>query len=92
MKFTVVALLSAALLLGCGGDPPTADLDTAKNALQDARAAGAEKFASSELSSAQRAFDAAQSELNTENEKTFKNFDKTKSLLADAKSEADKAK
>ena len=88
MKSRVLALLSISLLIGCGGDPPTADLEAANRAIQDARAAGAEKYASSDLSSAQRAYDAAESELNTEKEKLFKNFEKTNSLIADAKGKA----
>ena len=55
----LLMLAGIALFYGCGGEPPTADLQAAEQALQSARSAGAEKFASSELSAAQSAYDAA---------------------------------
>ena len=69
MKISVIAIFSMALFFGCGGEPPTGDLEAANKALQDARAVGAEKFASSELNAAQSTYDAAQTELNTQKEK-----------------------
>ena len=85
-------LLAVGLALGCGGDPPKADLDAADQALQAARVAGAEKYAEGELASAQRAFDDAKSAYDLEAEKWFKNWDKVvKPGLADATSKANAA-
>jgi len=80
------------LLVGCGGDPPMAELNAAKQALDDARATGAEKFASSEYSAAKGAYDQAESVVNTEKEKLFKNFDPAKQLIAEAQRKAETAK
>jgi hypothetical protein len=87
-----VALASLALIAGCGGEPPTSDLAAAKQSLDAARAAGAEKFASSDYSAAQSAYSGAEQSVNTENEKLFKNFDQAKQLITDAKGKADRAK
>lgn len=96
MKMRVVslfwALASMALIVGCGGEPPTSDLAAAKQALDAARAAGAEKFASSDYSAAQGAYGGAEQAVNTEAEKLFKNFDQAKGMIADAKAKADRAK
>ena len=87
-----VVLLAVGLTLGCGGDPPKADLDAANQALQAAREAGAEKYAGGELASAQRAFDDAKGAYDLEAEKWFKNWDKVvKPGLADAASKANAA-
>jgi len=91
--FPVVAVVALwSLFYGCGGEPPTADLNAAQQALQDAKAAGAEKYASSQLSTAQSAYDKAQSALTAEQDKFFKNFDEVSPLIADAKSKAEAAK
>ncbi len=91
--FSLLAvLLAVGLTLGCGGDPPKADLDAASQALQAARDAGAEKYAGSELASAQRTFDDAKSAYDVEAEKWFKNWDEVvKPGLADALSKANAA-
>lgn len=86
-------LIGAAVLVGCGGDPPNAELADAKRALDDARAAGAEKFAASQYAAAQSAYNQAESSLKEEADKLFKNFDeKVKPMIADAKSKAEQAK
>jgi len=91
MKIRALAILlmlsSIVLFHGCG-EPPTADLQAAEQALQRARTAGAEKFASSELNTAQSAYAAAKKEVDTESEKLFKNFEKSNQLIADAKTKA----
>ena len=88
----LAVLLAVGLTLGCGGDPPKADLDAASQALQAARDAGAEKYADNELASAQRAFDDAKSAYDVEAEKWFKNWDEVvKPGLADATGQANAA-
>ena len=94
MKMRVMSLVltvASTALLGCGGDPPTADLNAAKQALDAARAAGAERFASSEYSAAESAYKQAEGTVNTEAEKFFKNFDQSKQQIADAQSKASRA-
>ena len=96
MNTRVAALFSGVLCIvlvaGCGGDPPKAELDAARSALQDAKSAGADRFASSQLSAAQTAFDGAETAYKTEEGNLFKNWDEAKPLINDAKSKADRAK
>jgi hypothetical protein len=87
----ILGLFAVATLSGCGGDPPQADLDAAKAALDGARAAGAEKYASSELSAAQGAFDDAKAVFSAESEKMFKDWATVAPKIADAKAKADRA-
>ena len=89
---TGIALACLALAYGCGGEPPLGEMDAANQALQDARSAGAEKFASNQLNSAQQANDDAKSQLTTESDKLFKDFEPVKAAIADAKTKADRAK
>jgi len=86
-----LGLFAVAALSGCGGDPPQGDLDAARAALDGARAAGAEKYASSELSAAQGAFDGAKTAFDAEADKMFKDWATVAPKLADAKSKAERA-
>ena len=86
-----VGLFAVAGLTGCGGDPPKADLDAASAALNAARSAGAEKYASGDLSAAQSAFDDAKSAYDAEAEKMFKDWAPVSAKLSDAKSKAERA-
>ena len=96
MKTRVASLFSGllciALFAGCGGDPPKAELDAARSALQDAKSAGADRFASSQLSAAQSAFDSAETRYKAEEGNLFKSWDEVTPLISDAKSKADRAK
>ena len=97
MKTRVATLVSGlavsiVLFAGCGGDPPKAELDGATKALQEAKDAGAERFAKSELSAAQGAYDSAKDAYDKEGENLFKNWDEVKPLIVLAKSKADMAK
>ena len=87
----ILGLFAVAALSGCGGDPPQADLDAAKAALGNARAAGAEKYASSELSAAQGAYDDAKAAFDAEADKMFKDWAVVTPKLADAKAKAERA-
>ena len=90
MKMRALSLFVAvAVLAGCD-DPPTAELDAAKQALAAARDVGAERFAANEYSAAQRAFSEAEVTTNTEAERffLFKDFEQARTQLADAKSKA----
>ncbi len=93
MKMRAISLFVAvAVLAGCD-DPPTAELDAAKQALDAARAADAERFAASEYSAAQRAYSEAETTTQTEDERFFffKNFEQARAQIADAKSKATQA-
>ena len=93
MKMRAISLFVAvAVLAGCD-DPPTAELDAAKQALAAARDVGAERFAANEYSAAQRAFSEAEATTNTEAERFFllKDFEQARTQLADAKTKAMRA-
>ena len=90
MKMRAISLFVAvAVLAGCD-DPPTAELDAAKQALDAAQDIGAEHFAANEYSAAQRAYSEAETTTNTEAERffLFKNFEQARAQIADAKSKA----
>ena len=90
MKMRAISLFVAvAVLAGCD-DPPTAELQAAKQALDAARDIGAERFATNEYSAAQRAYSEAESTTNTEAERFFllKDFEQARTQIADAKSKA----
>ena len=93
MKMRAISLFVAvAVLAGCA-DPPTAELDAAKQALDSARDVGAEQFAASEYSAAQRAYNEAEATTNTEAERFFllKDFEQARAQIADAKTKAMRA-
>ena len=81
--------VAVAVLAGCD-DPPTVELDAAKQALDSARDVGAESFAANEYSAAQRAYSEAEATTNTEAERffLFKDFEQARTQIADAKSKA----
>lgn len=85
----IVLFIAVAVLAGCD-DPPTAELQAAKQALDAARDVGAERFAANEYSSAQRAYSEAEATTNTEAERFFllKDFEQARTQIADAKSKA----
>ena len=90
MKMRAISLfIAVAVLAGCD-DPPTAELDAAKQALDSARTVGAERFAADEYSAAQRAYSEAETTTNTEAERffLFKDFEQARAQIADAKSKA----
>ncbi len=93
MKMRAISLFVAvAVLAGCD-DPPTAELDAAKQALDAARAADAERFAASEYSTAQGAYSEAETITQTEDERffLFKDFEQARAQIADANSKATQA-
>lgn len=93
MKMRAISLfIAVAVLAGCD-DPPTAELDAAKQALDAARDAGAERFAANEYSAAQRAYSEAEATTNSEAERffLFKDFEPARAQIADAKAKAMRA-
>jgi hypothetical protein len=53
-------LLAAVLVTACGGDPPNKEMDQAQGAIDAARAAGADRYASTEFTAATDALKRAQ--------------------------------
>ena len=90
---TVGAVLALALLVvGCA-KPPVEEQNATRAALDSARPV-AEKWAPNEWRSAQQAFDEANKEIETQNNRfaLMRNYDKAKQMLTDAKATADRAK
>jgi len=71
--------------------PPQGDIDAAKAAMDDAQPM-AEKWASTEWQAAQSSMSAAQAEIDAQNQKWLKNYDKAKEMLAQTKADAEAAK
>ena len=90
MKMRAISLFVAVVVLAGCDDPPTVELDAAKQALDSARDVGAERFAADEYSAAQRAYSEAETTTNTEAERffLFKDFEQARAQIADAKSKA----
>src|SRR6266850_666981 len=93
-RFVMVgAVLALALaVVGCA-KPPVEEQNAAKQALDNARA-NAEKWAPNEWRSAQQAFDDANKEIETQNNRfaLMRNYDKAKQMLGDAKAASERAK
>ncbi len=93
LTLRAAGLFAVVALIGCGGEPPQADLDAAKAALDAADAADARKYAGSDLSAAQSAYDDAKTAFDAEAEKMlFKDWESVVPQIASAKSKADMAR
>ena len=91
-RFTVPTLAAVVMILAVGcAKPPQEDISAAQAEMDKARQAQAETWAANEYRGANEAMNAAQAEINAQNEKWFKNYDKAKELLATAKADAAKA-
>ena len=91
-RFTVPTLAAVVMILAVGcAKPPQEDISAAQAEMDKARQAQAETWAANEYRGANEAMNAAQAEINAQNEKWFKNYDKAKELLATAKTDAAKA-
>jgi len=86
---SVVALVAVAAV-ACG-KVPQEDVDAAKADMDKARQVQAETWAPTEFQAADQAMTAADAEIQDQNGKWMKNFDKAKELLAKAREEAAKA-
>jgi hypothetical protein len=91
-RFAVPTLAAVVMILAVGcAKPPQEDISAAQAEMDKARQAQAETWAANEYRGANEAMNAAQAEINAQNEKWFKNYDKAKELLATAKADAAKA-
>jgi hypothetical protein len=84
------ALLFAVLAAGCAKAPQD-DVNAAQAELDKAREAQSDVWAPNEYQAADQAMSAAKAEIEAQDQKWLKNFDKAKELLATAKEEAAKA-
>ena len=82
--------MGLAIVTGCAS-PPTADVDAAKAAVDNAATAGAGQYAAESLKTAQDARAALDAELKAQEGKFVKSYDKTKELAMAAKAAGDKA-
>jgi TonB family protein len=90
VRFRAIALGLAISVTGCAS-PPNADVDAAKAALDRATTDRAGQYAAESLKAAQDAGAALDAELNAQEGKWFKSYDKTKELAVAAKAAGDKA-
>jgi len=86
-----LAVLAMVLATVACAKPPQGDIDAAKAAMDDAQPM-AEKWASTEWQAAQSSMSAAQAEIDAQNQKWLKNYDKAKEMLAQTKADAEAAK
>ncbi|HKY34171.1 MAG TPA: hypothetical protein VJV23_16700 [Candidatus Polarisedimenticolia bacterium] len=87
-------LVLAVVLAGCA-KPPEMEMKDAQTALDDARnSAQADKWAGNEFQAAKSSYDAANQEVETQNQKfaLMRNYDKAKEMFAQAKADAEKAR
>lgn len=89
LRFLVMSL-GLAIVTGCAS-PPTADVDAAKAAVDNAATAGAGQYAAESLKTAQDARAALDAELKAQEGKFLKSYDKAKELAIAAKAAGDKA-
>jgi hypothetical protein len=85
-----VAAVAMFVAVGCA-KPPQEDIAAAQAEMDRANQAQAQTWAPTEYAKANEAMSAAQAEIKTQDEKWFKNYDKAKELLANAKDDAAKA-
>ncbi len=94
MKYKMITVSILAILLMACQEVPQQDVDAAKAALGAAEQAEAAKYASSALQEAQAAIKAIDDEVKVQADKfaLFRNYDRTKQLIADAKTKSEAAK
>jgi len=88
---TFVVLLTAAWLMGCE-KPPQMEMDSAKKAVETARAAEAEKYATPQFKALQDSLRAAEAEVQHQNERfvLLRNYDNAKKSLANVNATSEK--
>ena len=93
LKFGLYGLLIMLFLVGCAKQPQES-IDAAKKAVDEGKTAGSEKYVPAEAKKVNDSLAAALNEIKTQDDKfsLFRNYDKSKEMLAQVKSEADKLK
>jgi TonB family protein len=90
LRLRAIAVGLAIIVTGCSA-PPNADVDAAKTAVDKAATGGADRYAPESLQSAQAARAALDAELNAQQGKWVKSYDKAKELAVAARAAGDKA-
>jgi len=89
--YLVLGIMMLALMLGCSKKPEQ-ELSDAKATLDAVAAEGGEKYAKEELNVISSEMTAAQDEIAVQDGKFFKNYDKSKEMLAQVKAKAEALK
>jgi hypothetical protein len=91
IKLFVIALALSVFLIGCSKKPEQ-EINNTKAALDSAIQEGAEKYAKEEAKLLNDDLAAAEAEIKAQDEKFFKNYDKSKEMLASVQAKADSLK
>jgi len=91
VRLVVLGLLVLAFLVGCA-QKPQKEIDDATAAVKAVVSEGLGKYSSEDEKKLNDAMAAAMQEIKVQEGKTFKSYEKTKQLLADAKKMADEQK
>ena len=91
VRLVVLGLLVLAFLVGCA-QKPQKEIDDATAAVKAVVSEGLGKYSPEDKKKLNDAMAAAMQEIKVQEGKTFKSYDKTKQLLADAKKMADEQK
>jgi hypothetical protein len=86
--YLALGVMILALLLGCSKKPEQ-ELSDSKTELETVAAEGGEKYAKEEINVIQNEMTAAMDEMAVQDGKLFKNYDKTKEMLAQVKAKAE---
>ena len=86
--YLALGVMILALLLGCSKKPEQ-ELSDSKSMLEAVAAEGGEKYAAEELNVIQNEMTAALDEMAVQDGKFFKNYDKTKEMLAQVKAKSE---
>lgn len=89
--YLALGVMILALLLGCSKKPEQ-ELSDSKTVLEAVAAEGGEKYAKEEINVIQNEMTAAMDEMAVQDGKLFKNYDKTKEMLAQVKAKAETLK
>lgn len=91
LKFLALIMVTIFLLVGCAKQP-TEEINAAKASVDAVVAEGAQKFAAEDAKKLNDSMQAAQDEIKVQDGKTFKDYAKTKELLAKVKADAETLK
>jgi hypothetical protein len=91
LKFLALSMVTIFLFVGCA-KAPTEEMNAAKASVDMVVAEGAQKFAAEDAKKLNDGMQAAQDEIKVQEGKTFKDYAKTKELLAKVKADAETLK
>lgn len=91
LKFLALSMVTIFLFVGCA-KAPTEEMNAAKASVDTVVAEGAQKFAAEDAKKLNDGMQAAQDEIKVQEGKTFKDYAKTKELLAKVKADAETLK